>query len=49
MLRARKARALQKAQSFNTFFTRVDTAVLEHQIMQMDAVLEARERQLKLL
>ena len=47
-LRARKVRALQKAESFNTFFARKDRDLLSHQIMQIDAVLESREKQTRL-
>jgi len=48
-LRSRKIRAMERAASFNTFFARRDRELLAHQIMQIDAVLESRALQDKLL
>lgn len=47
-LRAQKIRALERARSFNTFFARRDADLLDHQLMQIDAVLESRALQQKL-
>jgi len=49
MLRAKKVARLRKAEEYNTFFARRDRELLSHQIMQIDAVLESREKLLKLL
>jgi len=49
MLRARKLRRMESAKSFNTFFARRDREVLDHQIKQIEAILETRKHQPNLL
>jgi len=48
-LRAHKVRMLEKVSGLNTYFAKRDREVLAHQIDQIDAVLESRLLQKKLL